>query len=73
MVETSFVLKDIDLDCFPLFQVGGQVAGKGEVIANSAQLELELGLTLAKYWSNITRVGSGVRLACTNWSVKHAE
>ena len=48
LVETTFVLKVmLYLSCFRLFQVGGRVAGKAEIITNSAQLGLELGLRMA--------------------------
>ena len=46
MVEITFVLKVmLYLGYFRLFWVGGQVAGRVEIITNSAQLELDLGLS----------------------------
>ena len=49
MVEIIFVLKVmLYLGYSRLFRVGGRVAGKAEIITNSAQLGLELGLSLAK-------------------------
>ena len=53
MVEITFVLKVmLYLGYSRLFRVGGRVggrvAGKAEIITNSAQLGLELGLSLAK-------------------------
>ena len=63
LVEITFVLKVmLYLGYFRLFRVdgwsggrvGGRVAGKAEIITNSAQLGLELGLSLAKFGLNNT-------------------
>tara|TARA_Y100001956_G_C4103900_1_gene179006 strand:- start:185 stop:343 length:159 start_codon:yes stop_codon:yes gene_type:complete len=46
LVEITFVLKVmLYLGYFRLFWVGGRVAGRVEIITNSAQLGLDLGLS----------------------------
>ena len=48
MVEITFVLKVMLYQGYSrVFRVGGRVTGKAEIITNSAQLGLELGLRLA--------------------------